>query len=478
MQKQVVRFERETTVKDDICYANRSFKPIAQGISCSNCRVHLLTDRFLSKHFQKEIMKDNREYPNGIYPYVIIIDTALCNLRCRACYSWIYWKPEPRAMATFVDEDILAKQFKCKIDKLSEEELIGKKPRVAEKNKRPFSRLRISGGEPLFDQKGTLDSFSEGDSTSFWLSFFNNLDNEFEELISNNKLTLKSENDWVSMTLEEREKEFPIFLRSDNGKVRVRFDTNGWLFRKKEFADRFIGGIYDLALKNIKIDLTFSMKGTNSQEVDWFVSLNSEFDPSKIKVEEELKNHPQWGAIKNIIEVIKNKEKEETLSKKSENIISETYFNACGEVSLTIEMGIMHNPKEKLYLYDKDALNWIEFEEKLKDNNLFLSNTENRIYLGKYPAGTAWRYLNSGNYELRLKCPYHSEIPFLSYSKLSQSKTKSIKHRQINNYKDSNLNNFVARLSIQHEKEGTKCKYCDKICDYWIEMIPITPSTH
>ena len=55
--------------------------------------------------------------------------------------------------------------------------------------------------------------------------------------------------------------------------------------------------------------------------------------------------------IRNIKKEMKeDKESEKTLSRKSENIISETYFNPCGDISLTIEKGIMHNPKEKLYL--------------------------------------------------------------------------------------------------------------------------------
>ena len=70
MNKQVVRIKRETTIKDDISYkGEKGFEPITHGFSCNNCRVHILTNRFLSSHFQKEIIKDGREYPSGTYPY-------------------------------------------------------------------------------------------------------------------------------------------------------------------------------------------------------------------------------------------------------------------------------------------------------------------------------------------------------------------------------------------------------------------------
>ena len=466
MEKQVVRFPRATTGKDDICYKQDQFALITSGHNCSDCRVHIVTDRFLSKHFQKEIMKDTRDFPMGTYPYVLIVDTSLCNLRCRACYSSKYWKPESNAKPVMVSPETLSKQFRCKIEKLHEDELV-KPRRIGQKIKRPFSRLRVSGGEPLFE--------NGGNSMDFWLSFLKKLDNEFNELIFDSKVTLKSEKEWVSMPNEERESYFPVFLKSDNNKIRIRFDTNGWLFKNKEFAKSFIGGIYDLDLKNIKIDLIFSLKGTNKYEVDWFVNPNSEIDSSKIGLDEPLEEHPQWEAINNIVETIKSKESQDILSKESENVISETYFNPCGQVSLTVERGIMNNPREKLYLYNKGALNWDNFAKKLKEKGILLSETENCIYLGQFPAAIAWRYINAGNYELRLKCPHHKDKPFLSYSKEDKSVTESMKHRQILRYSDPNLKHLSARLKIQNGKVGDKCKYSDKICDYWIEILPCKP---
>ncbi len=462
MEKQVVRFPRATTGKDDICYEQDKFVLVTSGVSCQDCRVHIITDRFLSKSFQQKVMKDTRDFPMGTYPYVLIIDTSLCNLRCRACYSSKYWRPDPNSKPVSVSPEILAEQFKCKIEKLHSDDLVRSR-RIGEKHKRPFSRLRISGGEPLFED--------EGNSVKFWLSFLKLLDEKFQILISDGRVTLKGEQEWVLMSRQDRESYFPVFLKSDNNKIRVRFDTNGWLFKNKEFAGNFIDGIYDLNLKNIKIDLTFSLKGTNKHEVNWFVNPNSGFDISKISIDEPLEEHPQWVAIKNIVEAIKAKESQEILSKESLSVISETYFNSRGEISLTVEKGIMNNPRERLYLYNKGSLNWDKFSRKLHEKGIMLSETENCIYLGQYPKAIAWRYINAGNYELRFKCPFHQNKPFLSYSKKENSITESIKHRQIKSFSDSNLDHFSARLKIQNGKVGERCQYSDNQCDFWIEIL-------
>ena len=464
MQKQVVRFERETTVKDDICYEGGSFKPITTGVSCNNCRVHMVTDRFLSREFQRQVMKDNRSFPNGTYPYVIILDTAECNMRCRACYSWIYWTPEKSAMPAVVDARTLASQFRCKIEKLHDAELVAKKPRVSEKTKRPFSRFRISGGEPLYSRGG--------DSADYWLEYLGALDQEVGGLIDRHLITLHSESDWVSMGTSERQRDFPVFLKSDNGKLRIRFDTNGRLFDDAQFTEQFIGGIYRIAPKWIKVDLTFSLKGTTTKEVDWFVRQNSSYDPAQLHILEPLESHPQWKAIKNIRDAILRHENPAIAAKSSANLLSKSYFNPCGDLSLTVERGIMHNKGERLYLYNKEALNWAGFAEKLNSEGLELSATENCIYLGQYPTALAWRYMDKGKYELRFKCPEHPDSAFLSYSTKEASILPSMKHRRVSEYSDPNLKHLGGRIKIQNECVGKACKYGSRVCDYWIEFVP------
>jgi len=71
------------------------------------------------------------------------------------------------------------------------------------------------------------------------------------------------------------------------------------------------------------------------------------------------------------------------------NLLSKTYFNPCGDISLTVERGIMHNQGERLYLYDKEALRLAGFAGKLNREGLELSATENCIYLGQYPTALA-----------------------------------------------------------------------------------------
>ncbi|QXE92802.1 hypothetical protein KP001_09900 [Geomonas subterranea] len=464
MEKKVVRFERETTTKDDICYGE-GFSLLTDGSSCKNCRVHMVTDRFLSSEFQQGVMRDSRPFPNGTYPYVMILDTAHCNIRCRACYAWTYWDPQPGAKPVMVDEKTLANQFRCKIEKLHDPVLVANKRRVAEKTKRPFSRLRISGGEPLYNP--------EGDSVEFWLSFCKALDGQFEWLIENDKLTLKSESEWKSMDVEQRKAAFPVFLKADNGKVRVRFDTNGRLFKSEELTSRFIGGIYALKLRWVKIDLTFSLKGATSYEVDWFFRRNSAFDPTKLEKSEDLHSHPQWLPIAHLRDQIIHNEEAKTLVGKSEALISRTYFNPCGEVSLTLERGIMHNPAERLYLYSKDSLNWTEFGVQLAEEGLQLSTTENCIYLGQRPQAIAWRYIKHGKYELRLRCWKHRETAFLSYSMHPASIRPSLKHLQLTDYKSSALEHLAKRLSIQNHHAGKPCRFDTKRCDFWIELLPI-----
>ena len=468
MKKLLVRFERETTIKDDLCYTDGRFNLNTSGISCSNCRVHLVTDRFLSRDFQQNVMNDTRDFPMGTYPYVLIVDTALCNLRCRSCYSWKYWEPEKSAAAVLVDPETLADQFKCKIEKLHDGKLLSLKKRFNDKSKRPFSRLRISGGEPLYEP--------DGNSIKFWIKFFDKLDVRIGALLKGRLINMVHEEEWVEMTKEERIRLFPVFLKSDNGKIRIRFDTNGKLFKDELFVREFIGNIYALQLKNIKIDLTFSLKGTTRSEVDWFVRRSSQFDTSDANREENLEKHPQWICIENIVNAIKTFEQEESLHSHANSTIGATYYNPCGEVSLTVERGIMHNEKENLFINTKTSLDWRKFEKKLANKGINLSETENCIYLGQYPKGVAWRYINKGNYELRFFCAHHGKSPFLTYSRSPKSQFNSIEHRQIGTYGDPNLGHLTSQIYELNKKRGTKCTHSEKECDYWIELTPIKAS--
>jgi len=463
IQKELVRFKRSTTIKDDICYSGRNFEPITEIDKCDDCRVHIVTDRFLSKHFQKEIMKDERPYPNGIYPYVLIVDSSKCNLRCRPCYSWIFWKPEERAQAVIVSSEQLADYFVCKINKLHDDSLLKGKRIGKHRDKRPFSRIRVSGGEPLFDKKDPKKSLR------YWLEYLGYLDRKLDGL-KGERFELIDESGWNDLSKEEKWENFPIFLASDSGKIRIRFDTNGFLFGDPNFAEKFVKGIYDLEMENLTIDLTYSLKGTNNHEVRLMIDPGSELDASKLGVIKELVKHPQWLPLKNLKESILEYEDEEVLLKESDCVVSEDYFNPWGDVSITVEKGIMHNPREKLYLYDKErALPWADFDKQLMEEGFRLSKTENKIYFGLNPGAKAWSYMKKvrGNYEI-VFMREGDDRPIYSFSTRERSQTSSKEHKKV---RWQNDNFYDLKNRIETVLSGN---LSDE--EMWIELRPLSSS--
>jgi len=466
MEKEVVRYPRSTTKKDDICYKTvgeyDDLKLLTDKKICKDCRTHIATDRFLSKKFQKKIMKDDQPYPFGTYPYILIADSSKCNFRCRPCYSWRYWEPKFYTKPINLKGDELAEQFRCKIVRLHDENLLNGRRIGDQREKRPFSRLRISGGEPLYDERGLKRGIN------FWLEFFSSLDKKFDDLIRE-RINLKTDWEWEGMSDTERKENFPVFLESDNGKIRLRFDTNGFLFNDPLVAEKFVGGVYELNLDNITIDLTFSLKGTNKHEVNWMIDPKSKFDSSKVGKKEPLNEHPQWLALQNLKEKITEYEDEMVLEKESSMVISEDYFNSHGDFSLVIERGIMNNPREKLYLYDKnESLPWNKFNQQLRKKGLSLTETENRIYLKPEcnTKGIAWRYIK-GNYEFTIR-DEKRDVPIFSYSKKNESETSSKNHEEITSKEDDNLKALENKIkSVWNDKIGSS--------DHWIELIPIVP---
>lgn len=460
MKKEVVRFKRSTTIKDDICYESKNFTSVTDEKFCDDCRVHILTDRFLSENFQKRIMEDDRPYPRGTYPYVLITDTSKCNLRCRPCYSWIFWKPKKdRSHPVTLESEKLAELFECKVNKLHDESLLEGKRIGRDRWKRPFSRLRISGGEPLFDPKDPKDALQ------FWIEFFGHIDKKFDELIED-KITLMTESEWKGSDKEKRKQKFPIFLKSDSGNIRIRFDTNGFLFGDPRFADKFVKEIYDLNLQNFSVDLTYSLKGTNKHEVRWMIDPSSKYDRSKVGIKEPLKQHQQWHPLKNLKESIMKVEDEEILEKDPKTVIGENYFNSHGDISITVEKGIMNNPREKLYLYDKEkSLPWEKFEKQLRKKGLELSNTENRIYFGMNPKAKAWSYIKRGNYEITFRREDENN-PLYSFSKLDKNFTNSKNHKKVTNWKGQNLKELDNKIKFVQNKNLDQR-------NQWIELIPL-----
>ncbi len=460
MEKEVVRFKRSTTIKDDICYDGKNFTPVFDEENCENCRVHILTDAFLSKKFQKKIMKDDRPYPRGTYPYILITESSGCNLRCRPCYSWIFREENKnRADPAMIDSEDLASLFKCKINKLTDESALKGKRIGEERWKRPFARLRISGGEPLFDENDPERALK------FWIEFFDSLDKEYDSLV-NQKISLMSEKEWKEASKEEKTEKFPIFLKSESGKIRIRFDTNGFLFSDKKFTERFVKEIYDLNLQNFTIDLTYSLKGTNKHEVNWMIGPNSEFNPSKVGKKEPLKEHPQWLPLKNLKEAITEYEEEDILEKNPKDVMSKDNFNPHGDLSITVERGIMNNPDEKLYLYDrKRSLPWERFEDQLREKGLKISKADNSIYFGMNKKAKAWSYIKRGDYEILFRRESDENPPY-SYSKKKKSIMNSKEHKQVTDWNGKNLEELENKIKYVQNNDLEED-------EHWIELIPL-----
>jgi len=208
------------------------------------------------------------------------------------------------------------------------------------------------------------------------------------------------------------------------------------------------------------------LKGTNKYEVRWMIDPNSEFDHSKVGKKEPLEEHPQWLPLKNLKESITENEKIDILEKNPENVISKDYFNPHGNLSITLERAIMNNPREKLYLYDREkSMPWDRFEDQLKEKGLSLSSTENRIYLGMNAKAKAWSYIKRGDYEMVFKRK-GKERPIYTYSKKKKSIMDSNDHKQVTNWRGKNLKDLESKIEYvqNNDLEGD---------EHWIELIPL-----
>lgn len=343
-------------------------------IKCEDCKITLIADRFLGEEFQREILGKLGK-SKGRYPYVIIVDTLGCNLRCWFCYAYKFFNKgsaeKNNCEISYISPGRLAEQFVCKIRKLSNfEELL----KIAEEKEKkdsgckgavrhlkmrlPLMRIRISGGEPLFSNKETLLNPINQENliistVKFWLQFFEELDQRVEELKKEGKLNIIEKNK-VKSKEWEGDLPFPTCVAERPGRLNVRFDTNGILFGKKEITEAFIGGLFDLLrrgkLNNLFIQIDYSFKGATPVEFYWSQRRELPVDSSKIDFGYKLNDHPQWNGYKNIVETI------DKYCRKNK------VFSNC--VGITVERGIDHNIRFKTYMYCKEALNWNKFSGK------------------------------------------------------------------------------------------------------------------
>lgn len=192
---------------------------------CDNCRVYVFADRFMGPTFQKEIL-------GGLTrnPHILVVDSVGCQYRCWFCYArdildavdpvspYSGWKDYE-----FMSPQDIATCTECKLTiKYSDID-----------RKRPFARFRITGGEPLFATKQTLQDPTTKNpikaASSFWLETFRALNELVRKLKKHDQIELLTYDEFV-----ERERYVndaaSTWLTQSPGKIEIRFDTNGQLF--------------------------------------------------------------------------------------------------------------------------------------------------------------------------------------------------------------------------------------------------------
>lgn len=392
--------EEEERKKLLICSELRSGKTgldyqILDRNLCENCRVFLMSDRFLGEPFNKLT-----GIPKNKYPYVVIADTAGCNLNCWYCYAYKTLKKNNYEILKpkLVTPSDLAKCFACKIGYASKY--------LTEKTRHPiFSRVRITGGEPLASSADTLTGF-KGDlyegTVQFWREFFIELDRGVKGLIAEDRIRLAQADEFMPI-LRQGQFDRPTWITLKRGRITVRFDTNGLLFCNQKNASEFLKSIYDLNKSPngsaLYIEIDYSLKGANPEEFKWSQKNSVDSLEQEKAKEFDIENHPQFEGIKNIIEMSNRKKAEDP------------GFKDC--LYLTVEKGI-DNHVGKCYLYSENSLQWRKFEDKVNQKlalkeTFRLSEVKNQIQWTKSYGMKPFlqRYLNRGA-KIVLKCETQS----------------------------------------------------------------------
>jgi organic radical activating enzyme len=263
-----------------------------------------------------------------------------------------------------VSAEDLANQFVCKfkqvsslgdlIEKINKKTFLEESDKIKSINhiklKLPFTRIRISGGEPLhFSQDDVMlensEKLSLNSGVQYWLDFFQTFDKKVENLIGNKVIYLTDK--WSKDSL------FPSCLTEVDGRLTIRFDTNGILFGNREIANEFIKGIFNLykegKLENLFIQFDYSIKGATPNEYLWSQSKHLPVSQEKNNLLFKPEEHPQYFGYKNITNLI------ESYCKTSPK------FKDC--IDITVEKGIDNNPKNKLYLNYFGSLDWNNFSK-------------------------------------------------------------------------------------------------------------------
>jgi organic radical activating enzyme len=333
--------------------------------------VSLISDRFLGTKFAKEVLFKKYSNTRNRFTYVLIADTIGCNLNCWFCYAWKYLdiKDAKRIDTHFVSAKGLAKQFDCKIRKTADLKYL--KNQVYKKNafeikeqgnilkhfdlELPFSRIRISGGEPLYSNVSVFQAEDRGEdlvtqTIKYWIEFFEELDRLIGKIKTEGIINIATtDSNWQGL-------HHPVWLTESKDRIMIRFDTNGIIFGNEKHAELFYSELYRLfkegKLNNVCIQIDYSFKGVTSKEFMWSqrkcLPTTNENNDNDV----DINNNPQIKGYKNIISNI------------DKFVKINSSFKNC--VSVTVERGIDHDwEKSKLYLYYPNALKWKRLENTL-----------------------------------------------------------------------------------------------------------------
>lgn len=368
-------------------------------LKCEGCMVSLISDRFLGERFTKDVLSKKFSRTRNMFTYVLIADTMGCNLDCWYCYAWKYLdaKSTRQLSTAYIAPRELARQFSCKIESTADLEnmknMCRDKSYMSPDDQRkclkhldlglPFSRIRVSGGEPLFSNadvlrdEGTTDDPIDA-TMQYWLEFFTEFDGLVGDLIANGTINVAmQDSDWHLLP-------HPVWLTEAAGRIMVRFDTNGLVFHDRDYTDRFYSELCKLykegGLDNLHIQIDYSFKGTTKNEFLWSQSKALPSTEENNETLIDLSNHPQVPGLQNISSAIERHSEEAP------------GFGDC--VSVTVERGIDHDGKKHLWLYHQGSLDWESFEKKL---GIPFSDVINRFdLLGWQTRSKLYRYARRG----------------------------------------------------------------------------------
>jgi len=355
---------------------------------CESCRVFLMSDRFMGENYYEKT-----GIPKNTYPFVLISDAAGCNLDCWFCYSHKlidrkdYEKQRPESLSP----DELANCYLCKMGSIANN--------FKALRDNVYSRIRVTGGEPLFSDEDTLsgdfDDLFEA-TVDYWIRFFQKLNSGINELEDEGKIKLLEPREVKELRKNVGEIEDPVWITEHNGSITLRFDTNGLLFADEKRAKKFIESLFELhkdgKADNLYIEINYSLKGASPDE--FYASQGKELDEN-LEENFEIENHPQYEGLENYYKI-----KSRFLDR------DESFDNTLG---ITIERGIQ-NQGNTVYLYSEDSLKWDLMEKKFQENfkkkygtdfGFHLSEVENVIYCigkGAQPPTTYFHRYNNPKY--------------------------------------------------------------------------------